>query len=178
MVSSIWLLFFCSAYCLGAVLGEQPDWGNLRDSFQSDPKSERGVSETQQAGRDQDCPDGLDQPQVRQKQHCHCNPRLSRVTGIYHICYQYRCYHSHQYSRKESTKQYILYNGGTMDWLKCTWVWLNICSDKHSYSMSHCFGLVWICTQRLFECCGEKDLPSSQLLSRYTNWQIWMRDNN
>lgn len=74
---------FCSGCCSGTVLGEQPDWGNLRDSFQSDPKSERSFSETQQAGWDQDCPDGLVQPQVSQKESCHYNQLFFSVTEMY-----------------------------------------------------------------------------------------------
>lgn len=48
----------------GAVSGEQPDWGNLRDCFQSDWEPEHSFPQTQQAGRDPDRLDGLVQPQV------------------------------------------------------------------------------------------------------------------
>lgn len=34
----------------GAILGEQPNRGNLRGSFQSEPESECDFSEAQQAG--------------------------------------------------------------------------------------------------------------------------------
>ena len=79
------ICFLLSACCTGAVLGEQPDWGNLWDSFQSDQKSEPGFSETQQAGWDQNRPDGLDQPQVGQRKICHNYPWSSRVSGSYSL---------------------------------------------------------------------------------------------
>lgn len=62
------IYFFVAVSLSGAVSGKQPDWGNLRDSFQSDQQSECRFSEAQQAGWDEDRPHGLDQPQVRWKE--------------------------------------------------------------------------------------------------------------
>lgn len=55
-----------TVWCLGAVLGKQPDWGNLRDGFQPDGESECHFPESQQTGWNRNRPDGMDQPQVWQ----------------------------------------------------------------------------------------------------------------
>lgn len=57
-------LCLCTVWRLGAVLGKQPDWGNLRDGFQPDGESERRFSESQPAGWNEHRAHGLDQPQV------------------------------------------------------------------------------------------------------------------
>lgn len=60
--------FSCYWRFAGTILGEQLNRGNLRGSFQSEPKSERDFSEAQQAGWDSDRSAGMDQSQVGQRE--------------------------------------------------------------------------------------------------------------